>query len=99
MLSMKKYASLLAAAALVLAGAGCTGSTYTEVNPPAAPQAGAQGRAVFTVTDAAAEMTGVTAVQLTVNKLEVHSAAKGWVTVTTAPKTYDLLELKRTDSA
>ena len=103
--AMKKYAIALAAAGIMLAGAGCTGSTSTTValppaTPPAqAPAPAAQGRTVFTVTDAATALTGVTAVNVTVDKLEAHDAANGWVTVSTTAKTYDLLQLKQTASA
>lgn len=100
---MRNYRYLLVVAGLMLAGAGCYGSTsvQTDVSAPApepAPTA-AQGRAVFTVTDAATALTGVTAVQVTVDKLEAHSATQGWVTVSTEPKTYDLLQLKATSSS
>lgn len=97
---MKRYASLLAAAALVLAGAGCTGTTETNVNLTTPPPPPAQGRAVFTVTDAATTLTGVTAVNMTVDKLEAHSASTdAWMTVSTTAKTYDLLKLKATGSS
>src|SRR5690242_6621947 len=100
---MRKFAPFLLAAGLVLVGAGCTGSTSTTVNttypPQPAPAPAAQGRAVFTVTDAATAMTGVTSVKLTVDSLEAHSATQGWVTVSSTPKTYDLLQLKATNSA
>ncbi len=77
-------------AAALLGGAGC----YTSDKP-----ASVEGRAVFTITDAATELTGVTAVNLTVDKVEVHSATEDWVTVSTATKQYDLLQLKATNSA
>lgn len=96
---MKRYAPLLAAAGLLLAGAGCTGSTETNVNLTTPPPPAAQGRAVFTVTDAATALTGISSVKVTVDKLEAHSATQGWVTVTSAAKTYDLLQLKATGSA
>lgn len=104
---MKKYAPLLVAAGLLLAGAGCTGTTSIDVNapapapaPPAQPPAAVQGRAVYSITDdAAADMKGVTAVMLTVDKLETHSEASGWITVSTATNAYDLLKLKASGSA
>ncbi len=93
---MRKYFSFAIAAGLLLAGAGCVGSTSTTVN---VPQPAAQGRAVFTVTDATAALTNVTAVNITVTKVEAHSATEGWVTVSTATKQYDLLKLKQTNTA
>ena len=53
-----------------------------------------QGRAVFAMTDAAADMGAVTSVKVTVESIKVHSAAEGWVEVSSAEKTYDLLQLK-----
>lgn len=103
---MRKFAPLLVTAALVLVGAGCTSTSTTAVNtniPPApsAPStpAAVTGRAVFMVTDAASSTGSVTAVKVTVDKLEAHSVAQGWVTVSTTAKTFDLLQLKETDSA
>ncbi len=84
---------------LALIAVGCTqGGQYSPPGQPtqqaAQPQAGTQGRTVFSVTDAAADMGAVTSVKVTVGLLEVHSATQGWMTVSTAPKTYDLLQLK-----
>jgi hypothetical protein len=64
--------------------AGCAG--------PSPPQG--KGRVVFTMADAAADMGAVSSVKVTVDKVSVHSESKGWVDVSTVPKTYDLMELK-----
>ncbi|MEK6900140.1 MAG: DUF4382 domain-containing protein, partial [Nanoarchaeota archaeon] len=53
-----------------------------------------QGRVVFTVTDAAADMGLVTSVMVTIDSVSVHSAEEGWVTFSSEPKTFDLLKLK-----
>ncbi|MDP3734449.1 MAG: DUF4382 domain-containing protein [Nanoarchaeota archaeon] len=53
-----------------------------------------EGRVVFTITDAAANMSAVTSIMVTVDSVQVHSAEKGWVTVSSEQKTYDLLQLK-----
>ncbi len=53
-----------------------------------------KGRAVFVITDAAANMNSVSSVKMTVDSVQVHSASQGWVTVSSSSKTYDLLELK-----
>ncbi len=53
-----------------------------------------QGRAVFTITDAAADMGTVSSVKVTIDSVQVHSATEGWVTVSSTPQTYDLLKLK-----
>lgn len=52
------------------------------------------GRVVFTITDAAANMGSVSSVEVTIDQISVQSATKGWVTLSTQPRTYDLLELK-----
>ena len=64
--------------------AGCLG--------PSPPQG--KGRVVFTMADAAADMGAVSSVMVTVDSVSVHSASRGWVTVSSTPRTYDLLELK-----
>ena len=53
-----------------------------------------QGRAVFTVADAAADMGTVTRVLVTVDSLQVQNASGGWITVSSTPHAYDLLQLK-----
>ncbi len=44
-------------------------------------------------------MSGVTSVNVTVNQIKLHSEEKGWITVSSTPKTYDLLVLKSQGSA
>src|SRR3989344_9211444 len=53
-----------------------------------------EGRVVFTITDAAADMGTVTSVMITVDSVRVHSETEGWVTVSSEQKTFDLLKLK-----
>jgi hypothetical protein len=55
---------------------------------------GGTGRAVFTITDAAANMDSVSSVKIRVDSVQVHSSAEGWTTVSSSPQTYDLLKLK-----
>ena len=62
--------------------------------PPPAQSAAETGRVIFTITDAAADMGSVTSVKVTVDSVSVHSASEGWVAVSSAPETYDLLQLK-----
>ncbi len=61
---------------------------------PAQETAAQEGRVVFTITDAAADMGAVTSVKVTVDAVRVHSATEGWVTVSEESKTFDLLQLK-----
>lgn len=53
-----------------------------------------QGRMVFAITDAAKDLNGVTNIYLTVNSVQAHSTTEGWVTVSSAEKTYDLIALR-----
>ncbi len=53
-----------------------------------------EGRVVFSITDAAANMGSVSKVEVTIDQVSVQSAAKGWVVISNQTKTYDLLELK-----
>ena len=54
-----------------------------------------QGKIIFGVTDAAEEMNGISSIFITLNKIEIHSAADGWATVSNETKQYDLLVLKQ----
>lgn len=70
-------------------------NSQNSANVQTENQTQAQGRVVFSVTDASAEMQNVTSVTLMTDKLEVHSAAQGWVVVSSQPRTFDLLKLKQ----
>ncbi len=58
----------------------------------------AKGRVIFAVKDAASAVNA-TSIMVTIDKVEVHSAAQGWVTASTATKQYDLLKLKASGAA
>lgn len=53
-----------------------------------------EGRVVFGITDAAADMGSVTEVKVTVDEIQAHSETEGWITISSSSQTYDLLELK-----
>jgi hypothetical protein len=53
-----------------------------------------KGRIVIAIGDKAANMSAVTSINVTVDNVSVHSAAQGWVTVSSAQKTYDLMQLQ-----
>ncbi len=61
---------------------------------PSGEQTAGEGRVVFTITDAAADMGSVTSVMVTIDSIRVHSDTEGWVTVSSTAKTFDLLKLK-----
>ncbi len=59
-----------------------------------------QGRVVFSVTDAAANMSTISEINMQITSVDVHSIVDGWVTVSTTPRTFSLLKLnaeKRSD--
>lgn len=56
-----------------------------------------KGRMVAGITDAANSLGNVTSIQITVDKVELHSATSDWITVSTATKVYDLVALKQSD--
>lgn len=82
---MKKI--LLVGIVLLLAFvAGCQG-------PPSSNTKN-EGRLVYTITDAAANMNNVEEVRITVDEVRAHSASEGWVTLESESQTYNLMELK-----
>ncbi|HLC49885.1 MAG TPA: DUF4382 domain-containing protein, partial [Candidatus Nanoarchaeia archaeon] len=58
-----------------------------------------KGRVVFAVKDKAADMGSVTKIKVTIENVKVQSAAGTWTTVSSSPKTYDLLELNSKNEA
>src|SRR3989344_1825789 len=69
--------------ALLLAGCAPQADTGSET-----------GRAVITLTDAAADMGAVTKIDVTINSVQAHSTTEGWVELSSETQTHDLLELK-----
>jgi len=53
-----------------------------------------EGKVFFTITDAAADMKNVSEITMSVSKAEIHSEARGWVTVSNEEKDFNLLALK-----
>jgi hypothetical protein len=94
---MKRIFHLFSVFALAFFVTACTNGNETPANtttPPLENQADAQGRVVMTITDAAADMGAVTAIEVTVDSVWVHSEARGWIEVASPRETYDLLELE-----
>ena len=52
-----------------------------------------QGGLYVGVTDVTADIANVSDINATVNKVELHSVADGWITVSATPKTFGLLSL------
>ncbi len=61
---------------------------------PQLGQASQEGRAVFIITDAAANMGEVTNIRVTIDSVQVLSESTGWIKVSAEEHTYDLLKLK-----
>ncbi len=78
---------VLGALALAVLAAGCLGSGNST------SYGQSSGRGVFAVSDPSADMGSVTKVQMTVQDVQVHSQAQGWVTASSTPQTVDLLAL------
>lgn len=56
--------------------------------------AAAKGDVVFAITDAAANMGEVTAMEMTVNQIRVRAESGEWTTVSNETQTFDLLQLR-----
>ncbi|MBI2138360.1 DUF4382 domain-containing protein [Candidatus Woesearchaeota archaeon] len=69
------------------------GKFYSETDVQGGSAIDGKGRIVVGITDKAASMGSVTSIKVTVDSVQAHSAAKGWVTVSSQPKTFDLLKL------
>ena len=94
--SLIVFLSVIVLAFLV---AACQSSLNTGVNLNLGggnntPSSSGEGRGVFAIKDAAANMESVTSVKMTVDSVKVHSATEGWTTVSSTPKTYDLMQLR-----
>ncbi|MDO8504493.1 MAG: DUF4382 domain-containing protein [Candidatus Liptonbacteria bacterium] len=94
---MSKKPIVMGALAVVILGAALVyfAGNRTTTNTMLSPASG-QGKLVIGITDAAAEIQNVSSIMMTVEKVEVQSAAQGWITVASSSKQYDLLQLKQT---
>lgn len=89
-----KKGLILISMILVLFLASCVPPQQMEKPTEPATAEQKEGRVVFAITDAAANMSAVTSVMVTVDSVSVHSASEGWVTVSSEPQSFDLLKLK-----
>ncbi len=62
--------------------------------PTTSTSTGTTGQVVFAVTDAAADIQNVSEIKMSVSKVEMHSEAQGWVTVSNEAQEFNLLKLK-----
>lgn len=56
-------------------------------------ESSAKGRVVFSVTDAAANMSTISEITVKISRVDIHSDVDGWSAVSITPKSYDLLAL------
>jgi len=84
----KKFLAAIALLAILLV-AGCTQPQNNNNNQ----NGDSSGTMLLAVTHAAADMGSVSSVRMTVDRVRVYSQTEGWVTVSSTPKTYDLLAL------
>ena len=57
------------------------------------------GRIIFAAKDKEADMSSIIGIKMTINDIKVQSPGYGWITLSSEPKTFDLLELKSEGSA
>ncbi len=79
-------------------GTGKTSQTQTPGTTASKTPSPTSGRVIVSITDAAANLGDIRSINMTVTEIKVHSTSKGWLTIPGAPKTYELLDLRRTGS-
>ena len=62
-----------------------------------APGSKGKGKVVIGITDAAANLDAISKVEMTVSKVETHSAGEGWITLSEEEFVVDLVDLKQRD--
>src|ERR1043166_6436915 len=72
-----------------------TASNYSTQQQPSQQT----GQVYFALADAAVNMGSVTAVNVTVDAVYLHSQSQGWVTISSSPQTFNLLDLKASGKA
>ena len=99
---MKKTLLLLTMVVVALFVASCSepygNSGGTAPSDDSYNSQSSKGEGVFIIKDAAANMGSVTELWVTIESVRVHSAAQGWVEVSSNAKKYDLLDLKERGS-
>ncbi|TSC89198.1 MAG: hypothetical protein G01um10143_579 [Parcubacteria group bacterium Gr01-1014_3] len=70
-----------------------TGSTASK--PAGSVPAKDLGRLVFSITDEAVKLDNAQSVLVNITRVEAFNAQKGWVTISSTPQTFDLVQLKK----
>ena len=80
--------------------AGPAGQPANQAQQPASqPIAPGKARMVFAISDAAVNMSAVSGIKLTIDAVSIRNAAGAWINVSSAPRTYDLLQLNSSGKA
>ncbi len=90
---MNKIIGIVLVAIVIIGGGIYLMNSTPKSDTATGEQKNTEGRVVFSVTDAAADMGIISEVNMKISKVEAHSAAEGWVTVSTTPRAYRLLSL------
>jgi hypothetical protein len=88
---MKSLSGVIVGAAIVVVV--IIGAVWYQKNAVKNTTEHTSGNLYIGVTDATTDINNVDAITLSIKKVELHSLAKGWVTVSSDSKMYDLLAL------
>src|SRR6187551_2637198 len=93
---MNKKAIVIIVAILAIAGIAylVMHTSKKNTNTENRTENAAMGRVVFAISDAAMDMGAISKINMTISSVDVHDQTNGWVTVSGAAQTYDLLDLK-----
>ena len=69
------------------------GSTQTPSERGSPTASKSQGRVIFALKDEFVSIDQINSILFTVNEIQVQNPGKGWVTVMTGPKVYDLVKI------
>lgn len=82
LIEMGKLAVIFGVVAISLIALGCVDNRV---------QFSGGGNAVFAVADAAPNMSAISGINITVNRVQVQNSTQDWIVVSSVPRNYDLL--------
>lgn len=74
-------------------GSQTTGQTPSPSPSPSTASLKNQGRVIFTIKDEFVSIDQIDSILFTVNEIQIQSPTKGWITVMTGPRVYDLVKM------
>lgn len=92
---MKKTTIGLAVLIVIIAAAGMF--YFYNMKPTNYPTS--RGTVVFSISDKSADLGSVTSIKITVDQVRMHSGTQGWVIVSNATETFDLIQLKNSGNS